>query len=466
MLIKESLTGGTKTERSRSHKGAAQSPDRTTVDRIHMKSQMINWKDLNEWYHCILNVGRCSNDIVDRIKTRVSDLSELQALHIEEDVHDASMHVQRTLLKATENLLRRPGRPLKAAADCRFLLILLGNPMLYPPNRNHLADYNHAQPIDRDQNPPLFKASGTSVKPSSGGSLSNRMKASSATAYSGITKRILGLLSTLSADCHHHLISSFSQFPEFQFRRMVELVGSFVTYRLTRQHNRKVSPTQDPNGDLVPSFSGSGIGSSAQLHAALGISTSKTPEQKSGSVAYCEDWQIRAAARVMSLLFSANNSGRFRRQSFFLDLSEQEPWTSKTVANQRASRYDQLLPTSAFYNSFLDYSDLIADFEAWESRRGKFSFCQYPMFLSIWAKIHIMEHDARRQMEIKAREAFFDSIMNRKAVSQYLVLKVRRDCLVEDSLRSVSEVVGTGQEDIKKCLRIEFASEEGVDAGG
>ena len=67
-----------------------------------------------------------------------------------------------------------------------------------------------------------------------------------------------------------------------------------------------------------------------------------------------------------------------------------------------------------------------------------------------------MEHDARRQMEI----------MNRKAVSQYLVLKVRRGCLVEDSLRSVSEVVGTGQEDIKKGLRIEFASEEGVDAGG
>ena len=431
-----------------------------------MRSQLINWKELNEWYHCIINVGRCSNDIVERIKSKVPDLSEQQVSHIEEDLHDASMHVQRTLLKASENLLRRPGRPMKAAADCRFLLFLLVNPMLYPPNRNHMADYDHARPVNRDQKLPHFKASGTSVKLSSGGSPSNRTKVSSATAYSGITKRILGLLSTLPSDCHHHLISSFSQCPEVQFRRMVELVGSFVTYRLSRQHNRKGSHTQNPNGDLVPSLSGSGIGSSAQLHAALSISTSKTPDQKSSSVAYGEDWQIRAAARVMSLLFSANNSGRFRRQSFFLDLSEQEPWTSRTVANQRASRYDQLLPTSAFYNSFLDYSDLVADFEAWESRRGKFSFCQYPMFLSIWAKIHIMEHDARRQMEIKAREAFFDSIMNRKAVSQYLVLKVRRDCLVEDSLRGVSEVVGTGQEDIKKSLRIEFASEEGVDAGG
>ncbi len=54
----------------------------------------------------------------------------------------------------------------------------------------------------------------------------------------------------------------------------------------------------------------------------------------------------------------------------------------------------------------------------------------------------------------------------RKTVNQYLVLRVRRDCLVEDSLKSVSEVVGTGGEEIKKGLRIEFRGEEGIDAGG
>jgi hypothetical protein len=32
------------------------------------------------------------------------------------------------------------------------------------------------------------------------------------------------------------------------------------------------------------------------------------------------------------------------------------------------------------------------------------------------------------------------------------VLKVRRECLIEDSLKGVSEVVGTGQEEIKKGL--------------
>ena len=69
-------------------------------------------------------------------------------------------------------------------------------------------------------------------------------------------------------------------------------------------------------------------------------------------------------------------------------------------------------------------------------------------------------------MEVKAREAFFDSIMTSKTATQYLTLKVRRDCLVEDSLRGVSEVVGSNYDDIKKGLRIEFKGEEGIDAGG
>jgi len=228
---------------------------------------------------------------------------------------------------------------------------------------------------------------------------------------------------------------------------------------------RSNSYNPDHSG-LIPSIAGPGAGSSAQLHAALGVTgPPKLSEKSNETIVYGEDWQIKAAARVMSLLFSANNrtvkvGHEATRASLF------ETAIPASVAQQRARSHSQLLPTNSFYNTLLDYSDLIADFETWESRRGKFSFCQYPMFLSIWAKIHIMEYDARRQMEIKAREAFFTSIMNRKAVNQQLVLRVRRDCLVEDSLRGVSEAVGIGQEEIKKGLRIEFLGEEGIDAGG
>jgi E3 ubiquitin-protein ligase HECTD2 len=169
----------------------------------------------------------------------------------------------------------------------------------------------------------------------------------------------------------------------------------------------------------------------------------------------------------MALLFSAN-SYVLPKSNDHEPISSQEssfdyPTTGDCLG---ACRHGQILTTSDFYNTLLDYSDLVADFQAWESRQGKFSFCQYPFFLSIWSKINIMEYDARRQMEVKAREAFFNSILGRKAINQYLVLKVRRKCLVEDSLHGVSEVVGSGQEEIKKGLRIEFVGEEGVDAGG
>ncbi|GAB1204055.1 hypothetical protein APSETT445_002704 [Aspergillus pseudonomiae] len=243
---------------------------------------------------------------------------------------------------------------------------------------------------------------------------------------------------------------------------LVDLVGSFVTYRLTRQHGRKRSESAQHDDDLVPSFSSAAGNTPAELHAAInGRSTNKQANEKRDQpVVYSDDWQLRAAARVMSLLFTANNATIARKPDGVLG---QE---AGSAAKPQGYRRGQIVPVSAFYNTLLDYSDLVTDFEAWESKSTKFSFCQYPFFLSIWAKIHILEHDARRQMEVKAREAFFNSILSRKAISQYLLLRVRRDCLVDDSLRSVSEVVGSSQEEIKKGLRIEFIGEEGVDAGG
>ena len=68
-------------------------------------------------------------------------------------------------------------------------------------------------------------------------------------------------------------------------------------------------------------------------------------------------------------------------------------------------------------------------------------------------------------MEVKARNAFITNISNRTALSQYMVLKVRRECLVEDSLKGISESVGS-MDDIKKGLRVEFIGEDGIDAGG
>ena len=464
-LTSPSLVGGARNERSRSYRASATPLSRTTQERISMKSPVVHWRDLNEWYQCILNVSDRAENVVEMMKLRVTGLDESQINSIKDDIRFASLHLQRTFLKASENLLRRPGRPLRTPGDCRFLLILLANPLLYPQNNHHRVTPPTTQVTRSVSKAPPSKVSDKSPTRSPNNAPFDQCK-SACFLHSGITKRILGLFSNLPNDCHHHVIVWFSQLTELHFKQMVELVGGFVTYRLSRQHNCKPKYYQDSKSALVPNISGREISSSAQLHAALGMTATKATDQKANAVAYGTDWQIRAAARVMSLFFLANNNGALRKQLSDTATAERETWTARNAADRRAKRYGQVLPTSSFYNTLLDCMDLVADFEAWESRRGKFSFCQYPMFLSIWAKIHILEHDARRQMEIKAREAFFDSIMNRKAVSQFLVLRVRRECLVEDSLRNVSEVVGTGQEEIKKGLRIEFTAEEGVDAGG
>ncbi|KAL8788083.1 MAG: hypothetical protein Q9213_001841 [Squamulea squamosa] len=399
---------------------------------------------------------------------------------IKSDMNKSCTHLRRTLLKATETLLRRPGRPLKTPSDCRFLLLLLANPLLYP---------THSHGKDEDVGTGKYDMYGEYAKPvpTSHESQPTRTVGQSSTrSHTGILKRIFGLMSNVPQESHRQLISWFARYTDEDFRKLVDLVSGFVTHRLTRQRQRlQASHNPDMAAVLVPEISGPVAGTSAQLHAVLSVgSAPASPEKLEKKWDYRDDWQIKAAAKVMALLFQANNSSSLRRQEpIEVALTAVEKSTSRLhhasdqsrppgcsgmskASLRRARRHGQLLPTSAFYNTILDYCDLIVDFEAWEKRRGTFSFCQYPMFFSIWAKIRILEHDARRQMEIRARQAFFNSIMSRSAVSQYLLLRVRRDCLVEDSLRGVSEIVGSGQEDIKKSLRIAFQGEEGVDAGG
>ncbi|KAL8983135.1 MAG: hypothetical protein Q9205_002538 [Flavoplaca limonia] len=447
------------------------------------KPPRTDWIQLQEWYNAILNAGQnystyiqdyCNNSGVEKLWT-AEDLTKIQS-----DINKSCTHLRRNLLKATESLLRRPGRPLRTPGDCRFLLLCLANPLLYLARTHHDNDLEGYSGWDIHGKHIESRGTIHKAQPSPVGRSNTR-------SHTGIVKRILGLMANLSPESHRQLISWLARYPDEDFRKLVDLVGGFVTHRLIRQRRKlRNSNSKDPAAVLVPEISRPGSGSPSQLHAALRAEPSSTrPEKFDGKVVYSDDWQVKAAAKVMSLLFLANSSSSTRRQgptttSAVPETEQSTPRPERVVGHvrplgfsamsraslKRARKHGQLLPTSAFYNSLLDYCDLVADFEAWENRRASFSFCQYPMFLSLWAKIRILEHDARRQMETRARQAFFNSIMRRSAVSQYLLLKVRRECLVDDSLRAVSEIVGSGQEEIKKSLRIAFQGEEGVDAGG
>lgn len=419
---------------------------------VTSRNPNIDWAEVDTWYHTVINAGERWADVYDGLTQTLAfdEPTEPELRQIEGHILEAQEHLRKTLLKVTENILKRPGRPLNSPEDLRFLLIIAANPLLHSSFHNFTGRLR--QGPNNQINGPYTSGPLRGSGPVSG-------------QHSPIIKRILGLLSNTPADCHNHLVSWFARLPEPRFIQLKDFAGGFLAYRLIRQNDKKHEVKVDVTAGLIPNMAAGR--SPATLHAAVGQprpSRSKKPKEQP-KIVYHDDWQTKAAARVIGLLFAANNTAHHRRHIAGTPSSQEEVLNSTSVRDQVQAR-GQIVPTSDFYITLLDDSDLVADFEAWERKRSKFSFCQFPFLLSIGAKIQILEHDAKRQMHNKARDAFFDSILSRRNVEQYLTLNVRRDCLVEDSLTGVSEVIGGGGEDIKKGLRIVFQGEEGVDAGG
>lgn len=450
-----------------------QKSDRVGEDQRNLvasRSPLIIWSEVEAWYSMVLGAGsewRLRWRTMTQVRSTEKDHEEGNMTgedDLEADLHDGRSHLHRTLLKITENLLKRPGRPLRDPSDTRFLLLLLANPLLYPTLPS-TAQGSRRKPVVNQQNSNETRGS---YGPSRTTSVIDPVESAwdRGDVY-GILKRIFGLLSNLPSDFHRHLTAWFARYDELRFRQLVELIQRFTTYRLMRQRGRKKSFLVNPVDGLIPSLTGTSADTSAQLHAALGLSNQKKGggDSQNQHASYSDDWQVKAAARVMSLLFHANRVFQGMRSAMTV-AEDAKLLKPGNLSRTYIKNHGQLLSTSEFYNSMVDLSDLIADFDLWESSKSQFAFCQYPFYLSVGSKIRIMEHDAKRQMEVRAREAFFNSLLKNKPLEQYLTLRVRRQCLVEDSLSSISEVVGAGHEDIKKGLKVQFVNEEGIDAGG
>lgn len=437
---------------------------------VSSKSPNINWAHAAAWYSLVHSAGLGWQRKVERLNTELaSAVSEhlegtANADDIEEELAEARDHAVRALLKVTENLLKRPSKLLKEPEDMRFLLIVMANPSLYPSKVKDMPQRASSGGAARPSRTDSGRANGLRP-PNSPKHVQTAPKSPGrdGSNHAGILKRVFGLMANSPDICHRYLITWFSRFDEEQLTSHVDLVASFVTHRIARRAGKPRRKSNVVDNGLIPDLSGGAMNTSAQLHAAMGLggsgSVKKGANEPDNETDWASDWQVKVAAKVMSLLFAANNIFQGRRRG---DASADD-----TVRPQdKARRTGQLLHTSSFYNTLLDYHDLIADFKVWESKREKFAFCQYPLFLSMGAKIKILEYDARRQMEIKAREAYFDQVIRQRAIDGYFHLKVRRDCMVDDSLRQISQAVGAGQEELKKGLRVHFAGEEGVDAGG
>ena len=460
---------------------------------VSHRSARINWHHVTQWYSAICNVDRSWQARLDEmpeslaLKEKVKVLANREELlQIDSELRSIRHHFRRIVIKATDDLLKRPGYPLREPNDIRFLLIILANPLFHSSESSggqiNNADISQRPGKRKEASPRPGTGQRRETEPRANAPPALRLSRSS-TNYFGLVEKALGLLSNLSPSCHNQLISWFSRYDEEHFQNTVDLVLRFVTYRLTHQTVKKPVVDVDPTSDLIPELLGHASNSAAQLHAALGLTRPGSQRREKGEglpqiATYSEDWRLLAAARVMSLLFIANNSYYLKRSlgiskggsklanKASKERSKLQEQQDKERQDKRPVAHGQLLPTSHFYISLVDYIDVIADFEAWQSGRAKFTFAQYHFFISLGAKTKIMEHDAQRQMETRARDAFFNNIFRSRSIEQYFQLKVRRNCLIDDSLGRISEVVGAGQEEVKKGLRVHFANEEGVDAGG
>ncbi|CAK7273103.1 Putative E3 ubiquitin-protein ligase [Sporothrix epigloea] len=410
----------------------------------------IDWAAVNKWYSMILNAGASWESIYTKLvdKGTCAPQPYLLLQEVESHILKGQQHVQRVLMKCIETVLKRPGRRIGELGDFRFLLIALANPLLQVSYK--LFTGNFQRPEDSQ----VYTAS-VSLDPRQGSGPASGQ-------HSVIIKRILGLISNSSNDWQSRITTCFARYPRAQFLQTKDTVSSFLAYRLIRHNKKKDEPKAAEISDpLIPKVPEGA--SAASFHAALNQSTGpakKVHNQTEKKIRHDDDWQIKAAVRVLGLLFAANFSA-----------PDLQTFTScggnaNTIRFGWARHRGQILPTSDFYITLLDNCDLVSDFERWEQQETKFSFCQYPFLLSVWTKIQILEYDARRQMKNKARDAFFDSIMTSRNFDQHLLLNVRRNCLVEDSLKGVSAAIGSGTGDIKKGLRITFNGEEGIDAGG
>uniref|UniRef100_A0A914V3A1 HECT-type E3 ubiquitin transferase n=1 Tax=Plectus sambesii TaxID=2011161 RepID=A0A914V3A1_9BILA len=126
-----------------------------------------------------------------------------------------------------------------------------------------------------------------------------------------------------------------------------------------------------------------------------------------------------------------------------------------------------IVPFTDFYNNSLDHWDLMTDFNQWQSPITSvgFSFCHYPFILSITAKKQLLEGHAEQQMIANARDSIIGSLVNRRAPDINMLfcnISIRRQHLLEDSLREISEK----QDSLRKKLRVSFRDEPGLDMGG
>ncbi|KAJ2059191.1 hypothetical protein GGI17_004577 [Coemansia sp. S146] len=122
----------------------------------------------------------------------------------------------------------------------------------------------------------------------------------------------------------------------------------------------------------------------------------------------------------------------------------------------------KLVPYSAFYNDAVnEHIDVIEDVPRFRVPESV-SFCSYPFLLSPTTKSEVIKAESGIMMRTELQDSFFRAMFS-GVTCPYLVLEVRRDSLVRDTLYQLDLKLS---QDLRKQLKVRFVGEEGVDEGG
>ncbi|AGO12292.1 AaceriAEL068Wp [[Ashbya] aceris (nom. inval.)] len=290
-----------------------------------------------------------------------------------------------------------------------------------------------------------------------------------------VLKKAVGYMSCLDEPSAKELVHFLKYMHKDIFVSKVELVNMYITFHFARilhtigketnagkyspqledfENSEKLNPSLNHasakklvQNNMNMFFGGivRPIAASANTKDILALNYRFSPED------YGNEWHIKTGARLLLCLY---------------------------VANQSAYK----CPVSNFYNTMIDFVDYKRDFELWQDlskltpshekensgmpgpryNSVQFTICQCPFLFSLGMKISILEYETRRLMEYSAEQAFLKALDRKQVVDVYLKIRVRREFVTTDSLRSIQ----SQQKDLKKSLRIEFVNEPGIDAGG
>ncbi|DAZ93940.1 TPA: hypothetical protein N0F65_012886 [Lagenidium giganteum] len=93
---------------------------------------------------------------------------------------------------------------------------------------------------------------------------------------------------------------------------------------------------------------------------------------------------------------------------------------------------------------------------------SELSFCDFPFVLDAASKSRVLQVDSDLEQRAHAQEAVLGGMLS-GSVSPYLILKVHRENIIEDSLQ---QLVRMSPDVLKRPLKVKFIGEEGIDEGG